>query len=93
VSALVPVYASRPFPGPNVRSFVGADGDDKFVLVRVERDYGGGNFTVFARKIPDEVRALGVREGMIGARVCVLVVLSVARRLLNRAALKTPSCV
>lgn len=65
VSALVPVYASRPFPGPNVRSFVGADGDDKFVLVRVERDYGGGNFTVFARKIPDEVRALGVRSACV----------------------------
>lgn len=57
--AVVPVYASRAFPGPDAAAFV-ASGD--VVLVRVERDYGAGNWTAFATDaMPDALRQVGVR--------------------------------
>lgn len=60
VPQVVPVYASRAFPGPDAAAFA-SEGDVE--LVRVERDYGAGNWTAFASEtLPDALRAAGVRR-------------------------------
>lgn len=61
--SVVPHYASRDFPGPDVATFthMAAGSRDTIEVVVVDREYGAGNRTAFAaRSMPAELRSAGV---------------------------------